>query len=588
MELDEKKMQSFMYRVKNDRRFYIENFLKIRNKQAKLVDFKYNDAQELFEEKIKFNNENNKPHRYIVLKARQMGISTFTEAMIFHSTSTNELINSLIIAHEDKATQTLFNMSKMFYDELPTSIKPMKKYSNEKALVFENLTNDEEEKKRNPGLRSKITVATAGTSETGRSGNFTNLHVSEVAFFPDAARTLTALLQCVPDEKNTLVVLESTANGVGGYFYDMWHNAVNGKNEFTPIFLAWFVDRTYRRDFEDEEIRQEFMNEVDFDYTNSTGHLVKTEEALLMEQFDLTYEQMYWRKWVIANKCGGSLDVFKQEYPSTPEEAFIASGRPRFDQKALKQYEIKCTNPSFLCDLQRKGKNVSLVTNEKGFVRIWEKPQSGNLYTIGIDVAEGLLHGDYSNMQVLDSNCDIVAEWHGHIDPDLLGKEAVKLGLYYNEAYLSPESNNHGRTTIKSILDEEYWNIYYQKMFDKITEQVTTKVGWSTNMKTKAVAIDKLAEYVREQCIGIKNKELIKELYTYIIDERGRTNAQRGCYDDRVMALAIGLQAFLEGKGEDYMPEITEGKANKTSNNFDVPEIIDPLFETDGNKIECS
>ena len=200
------KEQKLLWKIKNDREFYMRNFLKIKDKNANLIDFKINKAQRAFLDKIEWCEENNKLKRFIILKARQMGFSTFTEGLIFHDTSTTVLKNSLIIAHEEPATQNLFNMSKLYYEELPDSIKPMKKYANGKVLSFENPTTDDIEKSKNPGLRSKITVATAGTVEVGRSATYHNIHASEVAFFPDAKTTMLGLLQGVPDTMNSCVV----------------------------------------------------------------------------------------------------------------------------------------------------------------------------------------------------------------------------------------------------------------------------------------------------------------------------------------------------------------------------------------------
>jgi hypothetical protein len=590
MSLENKKMEALAYKIKHDTRFYIENFLKIRDKKSKLVPFKYNHAQEIFESIIDKNEKEGKPHRYIVLKARQLGISTYSTARMFKDTATRENVNTLIIAHEEKATQNLFNMNKLYYDELPAVLKPMTKYSNEKALVFENPTNDKIEKQKNPGLRSKFTLATAGTTETGRSGTFHNVHVSELAFFPNPEKTMTALLQCVPDEQNTLVVLESTANGVGGYFYDMWQLAMNGENDFTPVFLPWFTDPNYQRPFPDAKTYQEFVNEVNYAYKNASGNLVYTEEYLLKEQFKLTYEQLYWRKYTISNKCGGDVDIFKQEYPSTPEEAFIASGRPRFDLKSVKQYELKAKQPVLTGDITlSKDRKATIVPNEKGYVKVFKPPQPNMYYVIGADVAEGLITGDYSVGVVLDDKCDVVALWHGHIDPDLFGKELVALGYYYNEAYIGCEANNHGLTTLKSIISYDYYNVYYSKTYDKVADEITKKLGWQTNQRTKPMMIDKLAEFVREFLVGIPSIDIIKELYTYVIDEKGKTNAQQGSHDDTVMALAIAIQVFLEGRGEDYMPEKTDdnGLEHKPKTNFDVPDIVDPLFEGDIG-VECS
>ena len=298
------KQQAFAWKLKNDRLWYMKNFLKIRDKQSRLVPLKVNAAQQHFNEIIEEDKKNGKPGRYIILKARQLGMSTFTEGYIYHDTSTREYVNSLIIAHEEKATLNLFQMSKLFYEASPLAIRPMKKYSNGKEIVFENPTTDDSEKLKNPGLRSKITIATAGTSDTARSGTYHNVHVSEIAFFPNPQNTMTALLQCVPDEPNTFICMESTANGVGGYFYDMWYAACRGENDFTPIFFPWFTDPNYSMEFEDEEEKEKFIAEVNATHPDASGKTVHTDEWLLIQQFGVTYEQLNWRKKTIANKCG--------------------------------------------------------------------------------------------------------------------------------------------------------------------------------------------------------------------------------------------------------------------------------------------
>ena len=587
---DIKKQQIFTWKLRNDRLWYMENFLKIRDKQSRLVPLKPNHAQRMFNNIIEENTKRGKPHRYIILKARQLGISTFTEAYIYHDTSTRENVNSLIIAHEEKATLNLFNMSRLFYESCPLAIRPMKKYSNGKELVFENPTTDDEEKLRNPGLRSRITIATAGTTDTARSGTYHNVHVSEIAFFPNPQNTMTALLQCVPDEPNTFVCMESTANGIGGYFYDMWNAAVRGENDFTPIFFPWFTDPSYSTPFETEEEKEEFIKSVNYMHPDASGKLVHTDEWLLKEQFDLTWEQLNWRRKTIANKCGGDLDMFHQEYPATPEEAFIASGRPKFNLKSVKEYELRCQPPEVVGDLLRTRETISINENDKGPFKMWLAPQKDTQYVIGADVAEGLVSGDYSVAIVLDNDLNVCAKWRGHTDPDLFGKEIVKLAMLYNEAYVAVENNNHGLTTLKSIVNEDYYNLFYTKTYDKVNDTITKKLGWSTNARTKPLAIDKLAEYIRERFFGMWDIEIVEELYSYVIDDKGRTNAQEGKYDDCVMALAIALQAFLEGRGENYLPEISRDDVARYTKKqlFDVPEIIDELFESDDIKEEYS
>lgn len=579
------KEELFLHKVKTDRPWFMKNFLKIRDKNANLIDFRINKAQQAFEDEIRRCEKEGIPKRFIILKARQMGFSTFTEGLIYHDTSTNPLKTSMIIAHEDSASQNLFNMSKLFYEEMPDVLKPMKKYANGKVLSFENPTTDESEKKRNPGLRSKITVSTAGTVEVGRSGTIHNIHASEVAFFPDASTTMLGLLQCVPDTPNTLVVLESTANGIGGYFYEQWQMAVKGESDFIPLFYPWFFDPAYTKPFITDEQREEFIHEVERLLIDEKGEKVITEEKRLMQEHNLTYEQLHWRKWAIRNKCQGDVELFRQEYPATPEEAFIASGRPVFDIPALRKYLTQVKEPK-RGYLREVGNKVEFIPDEKGYLHIWKEPEPNRYYAIGADVAEGRKDGDYSVGMVGSDDFDIHCMWYGHTDPDLFGEELVKLAKYYNQAYLGVENNNHGLATLKAIQKKEYWNVYFAKTYDKITDKVTQKLGWNTNSKTKPLMIDKLREFVREMYLGIPSKLLVSEMLSYIICDDGSTNAQQGSHDDTVMATAILLQMLLEGKGDNFEPVIVDER-RVFSNRIDDDEI-DPLFEDENEGIEVA
>jgi hypothetical protein len=571
------KEQLFYRKLKHDFPWFAENFLKIRDKKANIVDFKLNKAQMIVYSEISRLRKEGKPVRILLLKARQMGLSTFTEGFIFHDTSTNENKNALIIAHEETASANLFNMSKLYYEYLPDLIRPMKKYANGKVLQFENPTTDETEKAKNPGLRSKISIATAGAGEVGRSSTVHNLHVSELAFFPDPKTTMLGLMQCVPDSPNTNVIIESTANGVGDYFHDMWQKAEKGLNDFVAIFLPWFIQDEYTRPFRSEGEKQQLISEVEMVTQDNNGNPVYTYEKLLRDKHNLTWEQLNWRRYTVANKCQGDEELFMQEYPSTPEEAFISSGRPKFNIPALRKYQT-ITKPPVKRGYLQWDKNdkmkVTFIDDAKGYISIWKEPQKGIHYAVGADVAEGLVDGDFSCGIVGDSNFDVVAMWHGHIDPDLFGVELVKLGTYYNDAYLGVESNNHGLTTLTSIKKLEYWNLYFTKTFDKIAETMTMKMGWQTNLRTKPFMIDKLAEFIREFHLGIYSDLIIAEAFTYIIEDNGKTNAQPGTHDDTIMACAIMLQLLLEGKGDFYTPEIPIDQRGRLTG-----EVVDELFE---------
>lgn len=546
-----------------DPHIYIPNFLLIRNKNSELVKLKPNKPQLKLRNMIDELRTSGKPVRIIILKARQMGFSTYTEADCLHQTVTNKLFNSTIIAHEESASQNLYNMFKTYYENLPDVLRPMRKRNNSKELLFENPTNDDIEKKRNAGLKSAVKVATAKNTATGRSQTINYLHASEVAFWENAEETFTGLLQCVPRNAKSTVIMESTANGVGDYFYNTWQRACNGENDFVPLFFAWFELDEYQIPFDTEEDKKLFKEKVDYTYVDAEGNTIYTEEYELMKNYNITLEQLKWREWCINNNCGGDVEKFHQEYPSNPEEAFISSGRPRFNIPALRQYQKVCKQ-GILGRIE--GENNPIFTQDtNGAVEMFIPPQEGKYYNIGCDVAEGLIHGDYSVCIVLDEDFNVCMKYRTHIDPDLFGREIVKIAKFYNNAYVGVENNNHGLTTLKAIQNLDYYDIFYTKTYDKITDQITQKMGFSTNNKTKPLMIDKLAEFIRNKWLGIKDRTIIGELFTYVIDEKGSTNAQDGCFDDCVMALAISLQVALEGVGEEYTPSVPKSRKNQNT-----------------------
>jgi len=265
---------------------FIEGCLKIKNKNAELVDLKLNPPQMKFYQAIQEQAKKGKPIRIIILKARQMGFSTLTEGIIFKKTCTAPLVSSGIVAHEISATDNLFNMSKRYHEYLPEEIRthiPLKK-SNAKEVIFDFADGD-----------SVIKCMTAGNMSIGRSDTFQNLHVSEYAFWKgDKEQTLSGLMQAVPNLKNTMVIIESTANGYED-FKERWDKAVAGESEFIPIFCAWHELPEYTMPYD--------------------GFALTEEEKRLQERYKLTLDQLTWRRWCIKNNCNSNVDTFCQEYP---------------------------------------------------------------------------------------------------------------------------------------------------------------------------------------------------------------------------------------------------------------------------------
>ncbi len=521
------KAKANLRRLRDDFPWYAPRVLKIRTKEGQLVPFSLNPIQCKVDKVIDDLQAARVPVRIIELKPRQTGLSTHAEGRIFRATSMHKLVNSLIIAHKEDASTNLFNMSKLFYEEMPAYLRPMRKASNAKELIFENPTPNVEEKQRNPGLRSKIKIDTAKNLGAGRSETIRNLHASEVAFWDNAEQVMLGLLQAVPDDPNTMVIVESTPNGVGGYFYNLWQQAKRGENNYIPVFLAWFEEPTYRRPVPE-------------------GFRLDDDEQEIAKIYGLDLEQMAWRRWCIENNCNGDADLFRQEYPANDTECFLTSGRPVFNSQVLQAMLEASKPPKIIGNMVEENGRVKFVKQDKGYLSVWQEPEEGHNYIISADVAEGLARGDYSVADVIDrQTLEQVAQWHGHIDPDLFGAELDKLARYYFRAFVVPEVNNHGLTTV-TALKKLYRNIYRRRTVDRITNKARQEYGWRTDSRTKPLAIDKAAEHIRERTAKINCRETIEECLTFIRNDKGGMEAQEGCHDDRVMALAIGLYAAFE------------------------------------------
>ena len=170
---------------------------------------------------------------------------------------------------------------------------------------------------------------------------------------------------------------------------------------------------------------------------------------------------------------------------------------------------------------------------------------------IGADVAEGLAHGDYSCAHVLETrSMELVAEWHGHVDPDLFAVELFKLGCFYHGALLGVERNNHGLTTLTVLrhghpLHSEvmpYPHLFFEETVDLATNRTVPRFGWTTTLKTRPLILDDLARVIRERLLKVASRETIEECMSFVINDRGRPEAVEGHCDDRVMALAISVQ----------------------------------------------
>ena len=496
---------------------YIENCLKIKTKSGTVVPFRLNDAQRKLYAVAKRQQDAGKPVRLIILKARQLGFSTLTEGLIFHACATRKNVNALIVAHREDATANLFRMSKLFYDELPAPVKPMLRASNAQELVFENPSKLRSEREARPGLRSRIRCATAGGRGIGRSDTLQCVHLSEYAFWPDGAdgkaSTLAGILQAVPSLPGTMVVIESTANGFED-FKERWDAAVAGENDFEPVFFAWFEN-------------------PDYSMPVVPGTEWTPEERDLKAAYQLTDEQLQWRRWCIANNCGGSLDMFRQEYPASPGEAFLHSGTGVFDNEQIMLRLERIPSPAGRGEFT----DGEWTESETGAITLYELPKEGVPYVLGGDTAgEG---SDYFTAIVIDNVSGRIAAKlrQKYSEPEYV-RQIYELGRFYNDALVAIETNFSTYPVMK-LQEMEYPNQYSREREDTYTRQMKKSYGFRTDRQSRPRAIANLVEVFSSHPEWFTDRELLEEMLTFCYNEDHRPEALAGKHDDLVMGAAI-------------------------------------------------
>ena len=496
---------------------YIEGCLKIKTKSGTVVPFRLNDAQRKLYAVAKRQQDAGKPVRLIILKARQLGFSTLTEGLIFHACATRKNVNALIVAHREDATANLFRMSKLFYDELPAPVKPMLRASNAQELVFENPSKLRSEREARPGLRSRIRCATAGGRGIGRSDTLQCVHLSEYAFWPDGAdgkaSTLAGILQAVPSLPGTMVVIESTANGFED-FKERWDAAVAGENDFEPVFFAWFEN-------------------PDYSMPVVPGTEWTPEERDLKAAYQLTDEQLQWRRWCIANNCGGSLDMFRQEYPASPGEAFLHSGTGVFDNEQIVLRLERLPGPAGRGEFA----DGEWTESETGAITLYELPEEGVPYVLGGDTAgEG---SDYFTAIVIDNVTGRIAAKlrQKYSEPEYV-RQIFALGRFYNDALVAIETNFSTYPVMK-LQEMEYPNQYSREREDTYTRQMRKSYGFRTDRQSRPRAIANLVEVFSSHPEWFTDRELLEEMLTFCYNEDHRPEALAGKHDDLVMGAAI-------------------------------------------------
>lgn len=514
--------------LKDDRK-YIENLFYIKDKSGNKVKLKLNYAQQKVEQAIKKQESQNKPVRIIVLKSRQQGISTYIDALGFKRTITDKNRHFAIVTQETSATNNLLERLKYAKDNLPSALKPIERKLNAKEIVWENSED------MNNSLSSRISCYTAGGKEIGRSETIQFLHLSELAFWQDtfAKDNYTAITQTVANVPNTAIIIESTANGFN-LFRDLWY----GDNDYEKVFIGWNEEPSYSIQCEN------LPNKTD-------------EEIELQKTYNLTDSQLLWRRWCIKNNCGGDINKFKQEYPINPDEAFISTGTPVFNNEVVikrlnelrKLQEINSPikgyfhieyNDNFTRDKILLDK-LKFIEDKKGLITIFEKPYSQNYYVLGGDTAgEGA--DFYAGSMIENYTGKRVATLHmDKLDPVTYVEQMYALGIYYNKALLAVEIN-FDRFPREELARLHYPHQYVRHNVDDFKKNTIDSFGWLTTKNTRQLIVSSEIEVVNNHIELFSSIPMLEQMLTFVRMENGRPDHLDGEHDDLLFADMIAEQ----------------------------------------------
>ncbi|HVW77842.1 MAG TPA: hypothetical protein VHB45_09520 [Alloacidobacterium sp.] len=455
--------------------FLARELLKIRDREGRIVPFVCNRAQSEYERRRGRTN--------IVLKSRQMGISTWVAGRFFLKTITHPGTLTLQVAHTQEAAEGIFRIVHRFLENLPSRLRYgalRTSKANVRQLVF-------------PELDSEYRVETAGDMNAGRGLTVHNLHCSEVARWPgDAAETLHGLRASMPPTGE--LVLESTPNGAEGCFWEEWNRA--DETGMARHFFPWWWEDAYRADAVEESSLTE-------------------EERALVERHGLTLEQIGFRRKLAS----GFRELARQEYPEDATECFLRSGDCYFDVAAI--------------DARLKELPEPFAARRNGQLLMWFPAVQGRRYLVAVDTAGGGSEGDYSVAQVLEIETGLqCAELRARLTPLELAEEAARLAREYNSAWLVVERNNHGSGVLAYLHSvTKYACIYQQDGQD----------GWLTSVIHRPRMLAALAAALVESPGIFFSRRLLEECRSFVRLRNGKIGAGAGAHDDCVMAMAMAL-----------------------------------------------
>ena len=505
---------------------FASRYLQIITIGGKMSLLDLNIAQKKVHATLELQRKANLPMRVIILKARREGVSTYIESRFFWEINKSPMRFACVCSADVDATHKVFDMSKLFQNKMPEDIKLDTVYSSRNEIVYAD-----------PHLSSFL-LQTAGKEMLGRGGLTHYLHATEFAFWQKAKEQFGGAAQEIPDDPGTIIAIESTANGIGNAFYDLYEQSVKDwrttkdLRNYIPIFLPWHIFPYYSM-------------------VVPRGFELDAEERAIKEEFSLSPEQMCWRKWAIKNKCQSDLALFKQEYPATWIEAFQASGNPVFTDFMISYQALHVCKPRYCIFTPDGLKDVERTFN---CWQIYSLPDDNSQYSIGIDTMEGRLSDvqnaksdlDCDGVVIMDrNNGNFAAIWHGRGSQADLADQCFWMAEFYNNAWIAPEMP-HSMTILNKFREKGYENIYNRQIHDERLEAKDSEnLGWRTTLITRMYLVNDFITALRDQSLLVRFDDVVEEMRNFIKDKMGKPVHQPGKHDDILLAGMIALQVHL-------------------------------------------
>lgn len=529
-----------------DKRWRMKSLYWIVTKDGTKSLFQMNRAQlHFFENFLNPTDPTKFFYRHIILKARQLGFTTFIDIWMLDEILFNTNREALVIAHAVKDATEIFDRKidyavRNMIDEIKQGAFKLNKNSARKIQV---IIEEGEEK----GATSSIAV-----SNSGRSGTFHYVHISEFAklclAYPKVATEVeTGTFPAVPFDGS--IFIESTAEGMAGRFYELFTEAWPKRNTITTMrSRVMFVPHFYNWQYDDSEMAKitEIIPVAEMELCEIDW--VEYQQLHNLSNLEITYYYMKWLQLGGKNSTD-AVNKLHQEFPTTWEEAFLSTGQAYFPAaKVLQMLEKSKRGVKGELSANQKG-DVGFQETSAGELEIFEKPEKGMRYIIGGDTSEGLAHGDKQVLYVLKHKTEeCVALYRSNVPPDELITAAYLLGKYYNWALLAVESNKDGLWVNDGLDKLGYVNLFYRRIFDDITKNTTKLFGWKTTSATRPFSLASLKSYFLKKDQGFP-REILEEMTTFLRNAKGRPEALAKKHDDCIMAAAIAY-AVLQEQGK--------------------------------------